>query len=96
MQKIGEGEVSEGPRTKLEHDLDHMQHLLNDALDLHLNCTQNYTDSMLKSLNQNEYFSRDDFMTIHRNMKNEIITKVTNYYFESSCLNTKSEIPLEY
>lgn len=88
---MDDDEVSKGSREKLERNLSDFQRLLSVALDSYIHCTQNYSESMLKSLNENEYFSQGDFMTLHRNSKNEIIREVCNV---PSITFLKSIIPM--
>lgn len=73
---MGDVEISKNYSGLLEHDLNDLQHTLNDVLNLYEICSQNYSNSMWQFLNESEYFSEDDLRAKHRNLRNESIRQV--------------------
>ncbi|XP_031639173.1 uncharacterized protein LOC116351230 [Contarinia nasturtii] len=70
-KKMGDNDASKGQRERLESDLNVLNGALSGIVDSYSRAVQSYTDSMQKSINDNEYFSQTDFMKIHQATKTE-------------------------
>lgn len=73
---MGDDEISNGSRAKLEQDLNNYQSVLSQTLDSFNHCRNEYSRRMQESLNGVEYFSLNEFMTAHQNIRNEVIAQV--------------------
>lgn len=71
-----DGDVSTESKQKLEQELDNFHTAFITTLESLNNSFQQYNDGMQKSLNENEFLSRDDFLKTHQNMKSQVITQV--------------------
>lgn len=73
---MGDDEISNEFRGKLEQDLNNYQSVLSQTLDSFNHCPNDYSRRMQESLNGVEYFSLSEFMSFHQNIRNEAIAKV--------------------
>lgn len=73
---MGDDEISNGLRAKLEQDLNNYQSILNQILDSFNHSPNEYSRRMQESLNGVEYFGLNEFMGLHQNIRNEAISQV--------------------
>lgn len=73
---MGDDEISTGSFGKLDQDLNNYQSALTQTLDSYNNCPNHYSRRMQESLNGVEYFSLDEFTSLHQNIRNEAIAQV--------------------
>ncbi|XP_055307321.1 atlastin-like [Sitodiplosis mosellana] len=82
-KKMGDNEISKGGRDKIERVLDHLHRDLSEIMGAYNQCLRLYTDSMLKTLKAKEYFSQDEFLTLHHNSRNGAIQLFLTHYNEN-------------
>jgi len=74
-RKMGDDEISNGSRAKLELDLNNFQSGMSQTLDAFNHWSNHYNNRMQESLNGVEYFSAGDFSSFHQNLKNEAVSQ---------------------
>lgn len=73
---MGGDNISKGQRDNLERRLNNLNDALIKIMDSYSHIVQFYTNSMQKSLGENQYFSQIDLIRLHQNTKNEAIRQV--------------------
>lgn len=74
---MGDVEITESFREKLEHDLNHLQVALAKVFESYHDCLDHYTNLLQKSIQDiDSYFSPNDLIKLHLNTKNEAKTQV--------------------
>lgn len=73
---MGEDQISNRFRAKLEQDLNNYQMGMSQTLDSFNHWSNHYSHRMQDSLNGVEYFSENDFVRLRDSVRNEAISKV--------------------
>lgn len=74
---MGDGDISNGFRENLDHELNEFHTVLIKITELYSECRDFYTNSMQESLNQAEiYFNEIDLIKLHQGTKQTAIDKV--------------------
>lgn len=74
---MGDGDISNGFRENLDHELHEFYTVLIKLAELYSECRDFYTNSMQESLNQAEiYFNEIDLIKLHQGTKQTAIDKV--------------------
>lgn len=73
---MGDADISNSFREKLDHNLKNFNTALLEMLEKFNERQNHYTNSMQSSLDHVEYFRPDDFIGIHQRVKNEAMSQV--------------------
>lgn len=75
---MGDDEISNTFRTKLEQKLNEFQSVMTQTLESFSRNSQHYSDKMQSTLNGVNYFSATDLINHHQGARNEAISQVCN------------------
>lgn len=78
---MGDDEISNSFRVKLEETLKKFQTIMSQTLDTFDHSTKHYNNKMQTSIDGVAYLSDGDFSNLHQNARNEAVAQVAYFLF---------------